>query len=175
MGSWKVGRRYTSLSKNWVQQRSSFLAQWIRKYVKWSILQWRPVRNIAKAINASRKSHSLVRFMVDFAVKTSQKYCWSFQCFQKKSVWYGLWAGGIIGTYFFKIAADRDVAVNGERYREMISNSKIQELELQAMCIQQDVATCHTARVIMDLLRGEFNEHFISRSESVNWPPRLCD
>ena len=24
----------------------------------------------------------------------------------------------------------------------------------------------------MDLLRGEFDEHFISRSGSVNWPPR---
>ena len=27
----------------------------------------------------------------------------------------------------------------------------------------------------MDLLRGEFGEHFISRSGPVNWPPRSCD
>ena len=27
----------------------------------------------------------------------------------------------------------------------------------------------------MDLLRGEFGEHFISRSGKVNWPPRSCD
>ena len=26
----------------------------------------------------------------------------------------------------------------------------------------------------MDLLRGEFGEHFISRSGPVNWPPRSC-
>ncbi|CAD6993438.1 unnamed protein product [Ceratitis capitata] len=26
-----------------------------------------------------------------------------------------------------------------------------------------------------DLLRGEFGEHFISSSGSVNWPPRSCD
>ena len=26
-----------------------------------------------------------------------------------------------------------------------------------------------------DLLRGEFGEHFISRSGPVNWPPRSCD
>ena len=33
----------------------------------------------------------------------------------------------------------------------------------------------HTARVTMDLLRGEFGEHFISYSGPVNWPPRSCD
>ena len=27
----------------------------------------------------------------------------------------------------------------------------------------------------MDLLRGEFGEHFISCSEPGNWPPRSCD
>ena len=27
----------------------------------------------------------------------------------------------------------------------------------------------------MDLLRGEFGEHFISRSGPVNWPPRSYD
>ena len=37
------------------------------------------------------------------------------------------------------------------------------------------VFTCHTARVTIDLLRGEFGEHFISRSEPVNWPPRSCN
>ena len=26
----------------------------------------------------------------------------------------------------------------------------------------------------MDLLRGEFGEHFISRSATLNWPPRSC-
>ena len=25
------------------------------------------------------------------------------------------------------------------------------------------------------LISGEFGEHFISRSEPVNWPPRSCD
>ena len=40
---------------------------------------------------------------------------------------------------------------------------------------QQDGVTCHTARVTMDLLRGKFGEHFISRSGRVNWPPRSCD
>ena len=41
---------------------------------------------------------------------------------EKVTVCCGLWAGGIIGPYFFKDAANRNVTVNGQRYREMISN-----------------------------------------------------
>ena len=51
----------------------------------------------------------------------------------------------------------------------------MQELDLHDMWFQLDGTTYHTARVTMDLLRGEFGEHFISRSGPVNWPPRLCD
>ena len=58
--------------------------------------------------------------------------------------------------------------MNGERYREMISNffSKMQDLDMHD--IQQRSVTCHTAYVTMDLLRGDYGEHFISLSESVN-------
>ena len=55
----------------------------------------------------------------------------------------------------------------GERYREMMYNlflHKMQELDLHDMWFQQDGGTCQTARGTMDLLRGEFGEHFISRS-----------
>ena len=68
--------------------------------------------------------------------------------------------------------------MNGERHRKMISNfclPKMQELDLHDMWNQQDVATCHIARVTMDLLRGEICEHFISHSGPINWPPRSCD
>ena len=51
----------------------------------------------------------------------------------------------------------------------------MQEFHLYDMWFPEDVATCHTARVTMDLWRGEFGEHFISRSGSVNWQPRSCD
>ena len=37
-------------------------------------------------------------------------------------VWCGLWAGGIIGPYFFKNDDGRNVTVNGARYCAMISN-----------------------------------------------------
>ena len=57
---------------------------------------------------------------------------------EKFTVWYDLCAGGIIGPYFFKDAANRNETVNGER-REMISNfflSKMQELDLHYMWFQ---------------------------------------
>ena len=41
---------------------------------------------------------------------------------EKVTVWWGLWAGGMIGPYFFKDGANRNLTVNGKRYREMISN-----------------------------------------------------
>ena len=97
---------------------------------------------------------------------------------EKVRVWCGLWAGGIIGPYFFKAAVNGNVTVNGGRYRQRITNfflAKMQELDLHDMCFQQDVATCHTARLTMDLLRVQFGEHFISHSRKVNWPPRSCD
>ena len=74
---------------------------------------------------------------------------------EKATVWCDLWAFGIIGPYFFKDAANRNVTMHGERYREMIFNF------FHGMWFQQDAAACHTARVTMDLLRGEFGEHCI--------------
>ncbi|GFU15467.1 hypothetical protein TNCV_162731, partial [Trichonephila clavipes] len=42
--------------------------------------------------------------------------------------------------------------------------------------VQQDGATCiHTARATIDLLKGTFGDHLISRFGPVNWPPRSCD
>ncbi|GFU18313.1 transposable element Tc3 transposase [Trichonephila clavipes] len=41
---------------------------------------------------------------------------------EKLTVWCALWAGGIIGPYFFKNDEGRNVTVNGDRYRAMITN-----------------------------------------------------
>ncbi|GFX58982.1 putative transposable element [Trichonephila clavipes] len=73
---------------------------------------------------------------------------------EKLTVRCALWAGGIIGPYFFK---------NDEGH-------KITEL-----WFQQDDATCHTARATIDLLKDTFGDHLISRFGPVNWPPRSCD
>ncbi|GFX62597.1 DUF4817 domain-containing protein [Trichonephila clavipes] len=72
----------------------------------------------------------------------------------------------------------KDVRVNGDRYRAMITNFFIPELnnhDVQELWFQQDGATCHTARATIDLLKDTFGDRIISRFGPVNWPPRSCD
>ncbi|GFT86302.1 transposable element Tc3 transposase [Trichonephila clavipes] len=73
---------------------------------------------------------------------------------EKLTVWCALWAGGIIGPYFFK----ND---EGHNFTEL--------------WFQQDGATCHTARATIDLLKDTFGDRLISRFGPVIWPPRSCD
>ncbi|GFV92702.1 transposable element Tcb2 transposase [Trichonephila clavipes] len=97
---------------------------------------------------------------------------------EKLTVWCSLWAGGIIGPYFFKNDEGHNVTVNGERYRAMITNFFVPELnnhDVQELWFQQDGATCHTARATIDLLKDTFGDRLISRFRPVNWPPRSCD
>ncbi|GFT96219.1 uncharacterized protein TNCV_3906651 [Trichonephila clavipes] len=63
------------------------------------------------------------------------------------TVWSALWAGGIIGPYFFKNDEGPNVTVNGDRYRAMITNFFIPELnnhDVQELWFHQDGATCHS-------------------------------
>ncbi|GFV18108.1 histone-lysine N-methyltransferase SETMAR [Trichonephila clavipes] len=97
---------------------------------------------------------------------------------EKLTVWCALWAGGIIGPYFFKNDEGHNVTVNGDRYRAMITNFFIPELnnhDVQELWFQQDGATCHAARATIDLLKDTFGDRLISRFGPVNWPPRSCD
>ncbi|GFX14595.1 putative DD41D transposase [Trichonephila clavipes] len=97
---------------------------------------------------------------------------------EKLTVWCALWAGGIIGPYFFKNDEGHNVTVNGDRCRAMITNFFIVELnnrDVQELWFQQDGATCHTARATIDLLKDTCGDHLISRFGPVNWPPRSCD
>ncbi|GFW39715.1 transposable element Tc3 transposase [Trichonephila clavipes] len=80
--------------------------------------------------------------------------------------------------YFFKNDEGHNVTVNGDRYRAMITNFFIPELnnhDVQELWFQQDGASCHTARATIDLLKNTFGDHLISRFGPVNWPPRSCD
>ncbi|GFW59255.1 heat shock 70kDa protein 8 [Trichonephila clavipes] len=45
----------------------------------------------------------------------------------------------------------------------------------QELWLQQDGATCHTARATIDLLKDTFGDRLISRFGPVNWPPRSSD
>ncbi|GFU64759.1 transposable element Tc3 transposase, partial [Trichonephila clavipes] len=97
---------------------------------------------------------------------------------EKLTVWCALWAGGIIGQYFFKNDEGHNVTVNDDRYRAMITHFFIRELnnhDVQELWFQQDAATCHTARATIDLLKDTFGDRLISRFGPVNWPPRSCD
>ncbi|GFU67517.1 putative LOC100569746 [Trichonephila clavipes] len=79
---------------------------------------------------------------------------------------------------FFKNDEGHNVTVNGDRYRAMITNFFIPELnnhDVQELWFQQDGATCHTARATIDLLKDTFGERLISHFGPVNWPPRSCD
>ncbi|GFU55083.1 transposable element Tc3 transposase [Trichonephila clavipes] len=87
-------------------------------------------------------------------------------------------AGGINGPYFFKNDEGHNVTVNGDRYRAMITNFFIPELnnhDVQELWFQQDDATCHTDRATIDLLKDTYGDRLISRFGPVNWPPRSCD
>ncbi|GFU09688.1 uncharacterized protein TNCV_5027241 [Trichonephila clavipes] len=87
-------------------------------------------------------------------------------------------AGGIIGPYFLENDEGYNVTVNGDRYRAMITNFFVPELnnhDVQELWFQQDGATCHTARATIDLLKDTFGDRLISRFGPVNWPPRSCD
>ncbi|GFX56416.1 uncharacterized protein TNCV_73621 [Trichonephila clavipes] len=79
---------------------------------------------------------------------------------------------------FFKNDEGHNVTVNGDRYRAMITNFFIPELnnyDVQELWFQQDGAICHTARATIDLLKDTFGDRLISRFGPVNWPPRSCD
>ncbi|GFW94747.1 uncharacterized protein TNCV_4247871 [Trichonephila clavipes] len=94
---------------------------------------------------------------------------------EKLTVWCALWAGGIIGPYFFKNDEGHNVTVNGDWYRAMITKFFIPELnnhDVQELWFQQDGATCPTARATIDLLKDTLGDRLISRFGPVNWPPR---
>ncbi|GFX42954.1 transposable element Tcb1 transposase [Trichonephila clavipes] len=66
-----------------------------------------------------------------------------------------MWAGGIL----LQNDEGHNVTVNGDRYRAMITNFFIPELnnhDVQELWFQQDGATCHTARATIDLLKDTF-------------------
>ncbi|GFU28638.1 uncharacterized protein TNCV_468381 [Trichonephila clavipes] len=93
---------------------------------------------------------------------------------EKLTVWCALWAGGIIGPYLFKNDEGHNVTVNGDRYRAMITNFFIPELnnqDAQELWFQQDGATCYTAHATIDILNDTFGDRLISRFGPVNWPP----
>ncbi|GFU99624.1 transposable element Tc3 transposase [Trichonephila clavipes] len=108
-----------------------------------------------------------------------QSVCRNTVTSEKRTVWCALWAGGIIGPYFFKNDEGHNVTVNGDRYRALITNfffiPKLNNHDVQELWFQQDGATCHIARATVDLLKDTFGDRLISRFGPVNCPPSSCD
>ncbi|GFX38246.1 mariner transposase [Trichonephila clavipes] len=110
-----------------------------------------------------------------FGVKLIHKCMSKHRYIQKNRLFGALY--GLVES-FFKNDEGHNVTVNGDRYRAMITNFFIPELnnpDVQELWFQQDGATCHTARATIDLLKDTFGDRLISRFGPVNWPPKSCD
>ncbi|GFV45186.1 putative DD41D transposase [Trichonephila clavipes] len=126
----------------------------------------------------SASTKGLVELLRPGPKMSLNRHCSGLGIIYEKTVWCALWAAGIIGPYFFKNDEGHNVTFNGDRYRAMITNFFIPELnnhDVQELWFQQDGATCHTAHATIDLLKNTFGDRLISRFGPVNWPPRSCD
>ncbi|GFV98639.1 transposable element Tcb2 transposase [Trichonephila clavipes] len=148
-----------------------------RRFVEWTQNEIAVVPDFHKRILFSDEAHFWLNGYVNkqncriWSEANPQVYAETPLHPEKLTVWCALWAGGIIGPYFFKNDEDHNVTVNGDRYRAMITNFFIPELnnhDVQELWFQQDGATCHTARATIDLLKDTFGDHPISRFGPVN-------
>ncbi|GFX15947.1 putative transposable element [Trichonephila clavipes] len=155
-----------------------------RRFVEWAQNEIAVVPDFHKRIFFSDEAHFWLNGYVNkqncriWSEANPQVYVETPLHPEKLTVWCTLWAGGIIGPYFFKNDEGHNVTVNGDRYRAMITNFFIPELnnhDVQELWFKQDGATCHTARAIIDLLKDRFGDRLISRFGPVNWPQRSCD
>ncbi|GFV27230.1 DUF4817 domain-containing protein [Trichonephila clavipes] len=155
-----------------------------RRFVEWAQNEIAVVPDFHKRILFSDEAHFWLNGYVNkqncriWSEANPQVYVETPLHSEKLTVWCALWAGGIIGPYFFKNDEGHNITVNGDWYRTMITNFFIPELnnhDVQELRFQQDGATCHTARATIDLLKDTFGDHLISRFGPVNWPPRSCD
>ncbi|GFY16744.1 putative DD41D transposase [Trichonephila clavipes] len=155
-----------------------------RRFVEWAQNEIAVVPDFHKRILFSDEAHFWLNGYVNkqncriWSEANPQVYVETPLHPEELTVWCALWAGGIIGPYFFKNDEGHNVTVNGDRYRSMITNFFIPELnnhDVQELWFQQDGATCHTARATIDLLKDAFGDRLISRFGPVNWPPRSCD
>ncbi|GFV57461.1 uncharacterized protein TNCV_1609061 [Trichonephila clavipes] len=140
-----------------------------RRFVEWAQNEIAIVPDFHKRILFSDEAHFWVNGYVNNA--NPQVYVETPLHKEKLTVWCALWAGGIIGPYFFKNDEGHNVTVNGDQYRAMITNCFIPELnnhDVQDLWFQQDGATCHTARATIDLLKDTFGDCLISRFGPVN-------
>ncbi|GFW25462.1 uncharacterized protein TNCV_3721901 [Trichonephila clavipes] len=155
-----------------------------RRFVEWAQNEIAFVPDFHKRILFSDEAHFWLNGYVNkqncriWSEASPQVYIETPLHPEKLTIWSALWAGGIIGPYFFKNDEGHNVTVNVDRYRAMITNFFIPELnnhDDQELWYQEDGAICHTARATIDLLKDTFGDRLISRFGPVTWPRRSCD
>lgn len=96
---------------------------------------------------------------------------------ERVTVWCALSRLGIIGPHFFEEDGNV-VTVNSNRYANMITEffePALQQRAFENVWFQQDGATAHTARIVMNILRQMFPGQLISRGGDIVWPARSPD
>ncbi|GFX20489.1 uncharacterized protein TNCV_3488461 [Trichonephila clavipes] len=130
-----------------------------RRFVEWAQNENAVVPDFHKRILFSDEAHFWLNGYVNkqncgiWSEANPKVYVETLLHAEKLTVWCALWASGIIGPYFFKNVEGHNVTVNGDRYRAMMTNFFIPELnnhDVQELWFQQDGATCHTARATID-------------------------
>ncbi|GFW35012.1 transposable element Tc3 transposase [Trichonephila clavipes] len=143
-----------------------------RRFVEWAQNEIAVVPDFHKRILFSDEAHFWLNGYVNkqscriWSEANPQVYVETPLHPEKLTVWCALWAGGIIGPYFFKNDKGPNVTVNGDRYRAMITNFFMPELnnhDVQELWFQQDGATYHTARATIYLLKYTFGDRLFSR------------
>ncbi|GFU04428.1 transposable element Tc3 transposase [Trichonephila clavipes] len=143
-----------------------------RRFVEWAQNEIAVVPDFHKRILFSDEAHFWLNGYVNkqncriWSEANPQVYVETPLHPEKLTVWCALLAGGIIGPYSFKNDEGHNVTVNGDRYRAMITNFFIPELnnhDVQELWFQHDGATCYTARATIDLLKDTFGDRLISR------------
>ena len=85
---------------------------------------------------------------------------------ERLTVWCAISSHNIIGPYFFQNEEGDTVTVTGDRYRMMLQNFFIPQLQLcrirlRRTWFQQDGAPCHSANATLALLQQHFNGRLI--------------
>ncbi|GFW54497.1 putative DD41D transposase [Trichonephila clavipes] len=99
-----------------------------RRFVEWAQNEIEVVPDFHKRILFSDEAHFWLNGYVNkqncriWSEANPQVYVETPLHPEKLTVWCALWAGGIIGPYFFKNDEGHNVTVNGYRYRAMITN-----------------------------------------------------
>ncbi|GFV62015.1 hypothetical protein TNCV_4108181 [Trichonephila clavipes] len=141
-----------------------------RRFVEWAQNEIAVVPDFHKRILFSDEAHFWLNGYVNkqncriWSEANPQVYVETPLHPEKLTVWCALWPGGIIGPYFFKNDEGHNFTVDGDRYRAMITNFFIPELNKQQTL---DHLEDNIGRVIADI-RPQMLEKVIE-----NWTSRL--